>query len=102
MARKQFNKEEVEGEEVSLTNMIIRIRIMIIRIMIMIIRIVVSKMTTGSSGGFSSPMDIFNMMFGGGMGGMGGMGGGHNNNLKTYNGDPHFKTNGDISKRSDL
>ena len=29
VARKQFNKEEVEGEEVSLTNMIIRIRIMI-------------------------------------------------------------------------
>ena len=42
------------------------------------------------------------MMFGGGMGGMGGMGGGHNNNLKPYNGDHNFKTNGDISKRSDL
>ena len=26
----------------------------------------------GGGGGFSSPMDIFNMMFGGGMGGMGG------------------------------
>ena len=29
VARKQFNKEEVEGEEVSLTNMIIRIMMMI-------------------------------------------------------------------------
>ena len=26
----------------------------------------------GGGGGFSSPMDMFNMMFGGGMGGMGG------------------------------
>ena len=60
--------------------------------MIMIIGIVVAIMTTGSSGGFSSPMDIFNMMFGGGMGGMGGMGGGHNNNLKPYNGDHHSQT----------
>ena len=36
VARKQFNKEEVEGEEVSLTYMIFRIRILIMIIRIMI------------------------------------------------------------------
>ena len=36
----------------------------------------------GGGGGFSSPMDIFNMMFGGGMGGMGGMGGRQSNKSK--------------------
>ena len=34
----------------------------------------------GGGAGFSSPMDIFNMMFGGGMGGMGG--GRHSNKTK--------------------